>query len=137
MASSTCEARFNKTRRLLEASDFKQVFDNNNVRVSNQHLLILGLQRRDTQCSRLGMVISKKTVRRAVDRNRIKRNIREFFRQEVTGNIISADYVVLSRQGIADISGAALYQLLKTQFTHIQVKLKKSVDKQPSHEYSR
>lgn len=83
------------------------------------------------------MVISKKTVRRAVDRNRIKRNIREFFRQEVTGNIISADYVVLSRQGIADISGAALYQLLKTQFTHIQVKLKKSVDKQPSHEYSR
>jgi ribonuclease P protein component len=38
--------------------------------------------RRDTGSARLGMLISRKHAARAVERNRIKRCIREAFRQE-------------------------------------------------------
>ena len=49
--------------------------------------------------SRLGMAVAKKHLKRAVDRNLIKRVIRESFRhrkQDLSG----ADIVVLSRHGL-------------------------------------
>jgi len=56
---------------------------------------------------RLGMAISRKVARKAIERNRIKRVIRESFRhwQERLGAL---DIVVLGRAGIAMPSGRAL-----------------------------
>ena len=51
--------------------------------------------------NRLGMVIGKKHVSRAVDRNRIKRQIRETFRQSMqTEEASTLDIVVLARPGM-------------------------------------
>lgn len=50
--------------------------------------------------ARLGLAISRKNVRRAVDRNRIKRVIRESFRQHLD-QLIGLDIVALGRSGVA------------------------------------
>ena len=50
--------------------------------------------------SRLGLVISRKSVRTAVARNRIKRQVRESFRHW-QAQLGSLDIVVIGRVGIA------------------------------------
>jgi len=49
--------------------------------------------------NRLGLVISKKNVQHAVDRNRIKRHIRETFRQ-LQAPDRGMDVIVLARAGV-------------------------------------
>jgi ribonuclease P protein component len=60
--------------------------------------------------SRLGLVIAKKNVRRAVDRNRVKRVARESFRHHREG-LGDLDIVVLARKGVGDLDNAALHAL--------------------------
>ncbi len=47
------------------------------------------------QPARLGLIVSKKVAVKAVERNRIKRLIRESFRCQA--NLKSADYVVMAK----------------------------------------
>lgn len=59
--------------------------------------------------SRLGLAIAKKQLRRAVDRNRIKRLVREYFRSEVLPVDEKArDYVVMARSAAKMASNATL-----------------------------
>jgi ribonuclease P protein component len=62
--------------------------------------------------SRLGLVISRKAVRTAVARNRIKRQVRESFRhwQAKLGGL---DIVVIGRAGIAMQPNRVLAQALE------------------------
>ena len=56
------------------------------------------LARRNSEgIARLGLAIAKKQVKRAVDRNRIKRVIRESFRKQGT-SLQGYDFVVLARR---------------------------------------
>ena len=64
--------KFKKTQRLLNASDYKQVFDYNGAKVANSSLLILA-KPSVKYPSRLGLVVAKKNIPTAVQRNRIKR----------------------------------------------------------------
>jgi len=64
--------------RLLKPAQYSRVFKNP-VRSSDRYLTILAVPS-ETKYARLGLAISKKNARRAVDRNRIKRIIRESFR---------------------------------------------------------
>lgn len=51
--------------------------------------------------ARLGIIVAKRNVKRAVDRNRIRRLIRESFRQEKEG-LRGLDIIVLARYNIFD-----------------------------------
>ena len=73
--------KFKKTQRLLNASDYKQVFDYNGAKVANSSLLILA-KPSVKYPSRLGLVVAKKNIPTAVQRNRIKRVARETFRKK-------------------------------------------------------
>lgn len=68
--------------------------------------------------ARLGLVVSKKISKRAVDRNFIKRTVRELFRLHAS-ELSHVDIVVRSRQKFnrqnAATARAALHALLRKQ----------------------
>ena len=103
-------ARFPRQSRLLQARDFRQVFANNQFRVANRHFLLLGLHQPQTG-SRLGMVVAKKHIPQAVQRNRIKRLIRTSFRLN-NRNPAQVDIVVLVKQGADRLDNPAINQSL-------------------------
>ena len=85
---------------MITAGDYRQVFSNPK-RVSTPELLFL-FSKNDQQSSRLGLAIAKKQIPRAVDRNRIKRLIRESFRVQ-RRNINSFDIVVMARKSVLNM----------------------------------
>lgn len=60
---------------------------------------------------RLGLIISKKSIKRAVDRNRVKRMTRESFRL-CQSRLSGLDVVIMSRAGLGELSGPALRAVL-------------------------
>jgi len=96
-------ACFSRHVRLLKADEFSRVFKNP-VRSSDRYLTILAVARKVTDgeiaepclSSRLGLAISKKSAKRAVDRNRIKRIIRESFRKNLQ-KLPPIDLVVMAK----------------------------------------
>ena len=85
---------FPRKLRLTKPAEFKWVFSNP-LKSSDRYFTVL-YKPNELQHPRLGLAIPKRNVRKAKDRNRIKRLIREGFRtqQRVLGNF---DIVVLAR----------------------------------------
>ena len=95
---------FAKSQRLLCSQNFHDVFLQPQKAVST-HLVMLAVP--NTQAlPRLGLAITKKTVRNAVDRNRVKRIVRESFRHQP--NLLDMDVVVLARYGIEHVNKTVL-----------------------------
>lgn len=69
----------------------------------------------ETPQSRLGLVIAKKNVRQAVQRNRIKRVARELFRQQPPASP-PLDVVLLARRGLDELDNTALFAALGEQW---------------------
>jgi ribonuclease P protein component len=90
--------KFSRTKRLLNAYDYKQVFDSSTLKVSINSFLLLAVENKKEH-ARLGIIVSKKNVRFAHQRNRIKRQIRESFRTNST--LPPLDIVILARSKTA------------------------------------
>lgn len=77
--------------RLVDKVDFDRVFADNQ-RARTDYVMVMA---RPNQVGypRLGMVVAKRLLPRAVDRNRVKRCIRESFRQ-VLPELPACDFVV-------------------------------------------
>ena len=90
------ERSFPRSSRLSGPRDFSRVFAEGRRLTRNALLLIA--RSNPLGHPRLGLAVAKRHVRRAVDRNRIKRLIRESFRahQQELGGL---DVVVLVRGG--------------------------------------
>jgi ribonuclease P protein component len=99
---------FSKTLRLLNSHDFKQVFDNAKIKVSNAEFLILAC-RSEHSHPRLGLIIAKKNVRLAVHRNRIKRIIRDGFRKH-QHDLSNIDIIVLAKRGVDRLDNASVHE---------------------------
>lgn len=73
---------FGRHARLDQKAQFDRVFGSPSIRLTRYPLRLTGAP--NTSCdgagARLGIVVAKRVVRRAVDRNRAKRVIRESFR---------------------------------------------------------
>jgi ribonuclease P protein component len=114
LGSQETDTRFGKAKRLLNANDYGRVFDSPDARASHQHLLLLA-KINDGPEHRLGIVIAKKNVRLAVNRNRIKRVAREIFRT-LPSSEPPMDFVLLARRGIDQLDNAALSSILLQQW---------------------
>lgn len=114
MGKQAAGAGFPKARRLLSAGDYSRVFEKAEARASHRHLLLLA-RHNSGPAHRLGLVIAKKNVRLAVQRNRIKRVAREFFRT-VPDNDSPMDVVLITRRGIDQLDNAELSTILRQQW---------------------
>lgn len=121
---------FDKSRRLLDAKAYKAVFDDAQLKVSNQQVLFLAREN-SLPYSRLGLVIAKKNVRLATQRNRIKRIIRESFRLK-QHSLNGMDTIVLARRGLDQLDSAGLHNLFNQLWQQLEKKAeKKNRHKQP------
>ena len=87
---------FPSSHRLLKSNEYDAIFDNREYAISNETLLVLA-SRNHLGFNRLGMIVGKKNLPKASYRNRIKRHLRESFRQL---DPLSLDIVVLVRPGV-------------------------------------
>lgn len=102
------KARLQKRARLLKAADFQRVFDKS-VRSSDRYFTVLA-RYNTLNLPRLGLAISKRKAKLSVQRNRLKRLVRENFRQSAYN--INADYVVMAGQQSSTASNTDLFQSL-------------------------
>ncbi len=109
---------FGPQLRLRNAADYKGVFDGALFKVHQPHFLLLA-KISEQPNSRLGLVVAKKKVRRAHERNRIKRLARESFRLN-QHDIELLDIVVMPKMGIEQISNAELHQQLQLAWLKFQ-----------------
>lgn len=99
------EAGLPRSARLLTPGDYAWVFAQ--PRKSADAFFTVLCRRRPCGVARLGLAISRKSLKRAVDRNRVKRIVRESFRlrqRELAG----LDLVVMARKGLPVADSKAL-----------------------------
>lgn len=102
---------FTHRDRLLNASQFTRVFDQA-TKSSGEFFTILSRENAEDQ-PRLGIVVAKRRAKRSVDRNIIKRIIRESFR--LNKAILPAnDFIVILKRPIKTIKRANLRKQMET-----------------------
>lgn len=114
---------FQQELRLLSAKDFSRVFDQA-FKVHNRAFTLLA---RENQLGhpRLGLVIAKKNLKFAYQRNYVKRALREGFRlQQSTLN--SYDLVILTRRDIAVLPKTDIIRLRDNLFDRFRKKCRQS-----------
>ncbi|MDH5259625.1 MAG: ribonuclease P protein component [Gammaproteobacteria bacterium] len=108
---------FPRTARLTSPEEFKIVFRNAkklNFKVFTVYILANNLPE-----SRLGLAISKKSAKKAVSRNLIKRIIRDSFRLR-RHRLTGWDIVFVSRIGVVDMSKPELEALIRKVWKRIE-----------------
>ena len=99
---------FSREKRLLTPRHFKAVFDSPTGKVPGKNLLLLARDN-DLDHPRLGLVIGKKSVKLSVERNRLKRLMRESFRLH-QDSLVGWDIVIVARKGLGDVENPELIQ---------------------------
>ncbi|HJF74950.1 ribonuclease P protein component [Gallibacterium anatis] len=100
---------FSRELRLLTPSQFNFVFQQP-FRASLPEISIIA-RPNTLQHPRLGLTVAKKYVKRANQRNRIKRICRESFRLQ-QHLLPDYDFIIIARKGIGDIDNALLFKML-------------------------
>lgn len=116
------EVTFGRERRLLTARAFQAVFSDTCYKVAHPHLLLLA-RPNPLPHPRLGLVVAKKHIRFSVDRNRIKRVVRETFRL-AQHELSSVDVVFLVRKGMDKLSPGEQTELMQNSWQRLYRKLR-------------
>lgn len=107
-----------KHAKLLKAADYNRVFDKA-VRSSDRYFTVLA-RPSSLLHARLGMAFTKKRVKLAVARNRLKRISRESFR--LTQGKYIADYVVLAGAQCTRANNQQLFKSLEKHWQQLNKK---------------
>ncbi|PWD87283.1 ribonuclease P protein component [Ignatzschineria cameli] len=117
--------RFEREKRLLTAEDYSAVFKDNRSFKDRSFLILVKransqeqAQTLDLKVPRLGLAISKKNFKRAVDRNLVKRVVRESFRNH-QALLTGLDIVVMSRATTDVHNSLALHASLEKHWEQI------------------
>ncbi|MCS6124951.1 ribonuclease P protein component [Shewanella baltica] len=101
---------FSRELRLLTPAQFKSVFSNP-IKASSAEITLLAIPNTE-QHPRMGLTVAKRFVKRANQRNRIKRLIRDSFRLN-QHDIPHLDIVVLVRNGVMEMENAEINKLIE------------------------
>ncbi|UCG06137.1 MAG: ribonuclease P protein component [Desulfobacterales bacterium] len=110
------EFSFTKADRLLKRNEFIQL-SKVGRKLQNDHFIAVYAPGRLDRC-RLGVTVTKK-VGRAVERNRIKRLIREYFRLNRHLILGKWDINVIAKKEAADLSSKEIFGSLQNIFERI------------------
>ena len=116
-ASQSSDYRFDKSLRLLAANQYQAVFSAVDIKVACPQFLLLARFNRQSH-PRLGLVIAKKHLKLATSRNRIKRLIRESFRQN-RYTMPAMDIIVMARPATASSDPNSLNKILAKQWQRL------------------
>jgi ribonuclease P protein component len=94
------DERLRREERLRRKKDF-EVIAKEGVRRHTKNFVIIS-RKNDQGFSRVGAVASKR-LGKAVERNRVKRLMREFFRRNKDRLSPSTDYVIVGKKGAQDL----------------------------------
>jgi len=115
---SPSRATFTNKQKLTKGIEFKRVF--NKPFVSSDACFKILSRTGTGENARLGMAVSRQIDKRSVGRNRIKRVIRESFRQRYREGGARVDIVVLPRQATASMSNERLFHSLKKHWSRLE-----------------
>lgn len=101
---------FGKTERIRNRQDYLRIYEQGTRRYSQRFTIITC--RNPTGIRRLGMTVSKKAGN-AVERNRIKRLLREFFRLNKSRLPEAQDIVIIAKKGICPLRYSDVYTELE------------------------
>ena len=112
MAQVKPRNRFLRVQRIRKRSDFEKFRSNRAVVLFGSFFIIKILERsvdkgKDVSLPRIGIITPKK-IGKAVERNRVRRIVREFFRTNRCLFSDSSDYLFIALPGIADIKNSKL-----------------------------
>jgi ribonuclease P protein component len=126
--------RFAKQAKIVKTDDFSSVFNLRN-RIANKHL-VMRYRVNDNNIARLGLIVSKKTAKLAVQRNYMRRIMRELFRLN-QHNLPAMDLVIQ----IQKFFGRTEFLEIKKEFEYLMQKIrlkaiesKKNALSTPNHE---
>jgi ribonuclease P protein component len=114
---------FPRELRLLNAGDYRHVFDQAAYKIHGKGLLALARDNSQGHV-RVGLVFSKKHMRRAVDRNRMKRLVRETIRLQ-QHRLPAVDIVVLARRGINELDNVMVHRQLHGMWRRLEKDVRK------------
>ncbi|WP_223669796.1 ribonuclease P protein component [Kangiella shandongensis] len=110
---------FPRDSRLLTAEDYKNVFSKPLKLVCPPFTLLVTPN--SLNHPRIGLIVAKKHVKYAVERNRLKRICRQSFRL-MQHNLPHYDMVLLARRGSSDMSNAVLFEHLNRLWSRAKKK---------------
>lgn len=112
---------FSFSQRLHQREEFERALQ---LKGLSDGWLVLHSEKNATDSERLGIVVSKRVVAKAVDRNRIKRIIREVFRQSSFGGISSLNIVVRVRKSLSDEDAVEFRRTLSRLLIKVRMQAK-------------
>lgn len=110
--------RFPESRRIRRRADYQTVFDRNR-RLTNRHFRILVHRAENRSGARLGIVVTRRVSKKAFERNRIKRQVRECFRAN-QHQLISRDMVVIAQRASETAQNVQLRESLNKLFGQLE-----------------
>jgi len=120
MAEQFC---FRRHSRLTTASDFSPVFKSN-LKIGDSFMTLL-VSKHNSKRPRLGFAIAKKQVKKAVDRNRLKRLFRESFRQS-QAQLPSKDYVIMVKHKIIFQDNQQIFDMMQKKWQSVKTQCESS-----------
>ncbi|MCB1619885.1 MAG: ribonuclease P protein component [Thiothrix sp.] len=97
--------------RLTRPEEFQRLFERGRHRRTDVEGLLARSRTNAGACPRLGLAVSKRILKRSVDRNRIKRLVRESFRCHYN-TLPNVDLVVLAKPELSSMDNAVILQQL-------------------------
>jgi ribonuclease P protein component len=116
---------FTRSQKLLTADHYKHVFSRSK-RFGNKSFTLLA-RKNDLGYPRLGLAISKKSVKHAVDRNRIKRILRDNFRLH-QHELPNVDIIAMCKPNVLLLERHEIHEQIKIQWRFMQKKFSTSTD---------